>query len=128
MNALKYLNSRLGKTIEQIRGLVAESGQGKTAVIKAGCTINISDFIYAVEQAINSASDSEATTESSLSLKISTVQNGKDATETEDGYNELTAKITANALDKDGKNIASKSAEAEVKYTFNNKGKVNTSN
>lgn len=116
-----------GKNIEQIRKLVADGGQGTRDVIKAGCTINISDFVYAIEEAIKSASDSDATGSSSLSVKISTAQSGKDATADKEGFNELKATITVNAIDKDGKTVATRSGTSEAKYIFNNKGEVKTS-
>ncbi len=113
-----------GKTLDEIRTLVADSGKGNSDVINAGCTIVVSDFIYALEEAIKSASAADATADSAISLKISTVQSGKDAASGSEGYNELKATITANALDKDGKTVATRSATAEAKYTFNDKGEV----
>ena len=114
----------VGKTIEDIHALIADSGKGNADVIKAGCTIEISDFVYALEEAIKSASASDATADSSLQLKISTAQSGKDATDSAEGFNELKASVTANALDKDGKTLATRSGSAEAKYTFSNKGEV----
>ena len=117
----------VGKTAEDIRTLITDSGKGSSDVIKAGCTIEISDFVYALEEAIKSASNSDATKDSSLQIKISTAQSGKDATSDADGYNELKATITVNALDKDGKAVVTREGSADAKYTFNNKGEVNTS-
>ena len=113
-----------GKNIEELRSLPSDSGKGSRDVIKAGCTIVISDFVYALEEAMKAASASDAVSDSSIQLKISTAQSGKDASSDAEGFNELKATITANALDKDGKTVATRSASAEAKYVFNNKGEV----
>lgn len=117
----------VGKGIEEVRALVADGGKGSSDVIKAGCTIEVSDFVYALEEAIKNANTSDATKDSSLQIKISTAQSGKDATADTDGYNELKTTITVNALDKDSKTVATRSGSSEAKYTFNNKGEVKTS-
>lgn len=117
----------VGRSIDEVRALVTDGGKGNSDVIKAGCTIEISDFVYALEEAIKNASASDATANSSLQIKISTAQSGKDATADTNGYNELKASITVNALDKEGKTVATRSGSSEAKYTFNKKGEVNTS-
>ncbi len=116
-----------GKNIEEVRALVTDGGNGTRDVTKVGCTIVISDFVYALEEAMKAASDSDATSASSLSLKISIAQSGKDSSSGADGYNELKASISATASDKDGKSLATRNGTAEAKYIFNEKGEVKTS-
>ena len=113
-----------GKTLTEIGALVTESGKGNDDVISAGCTINVSDFILALEKAVKSASNSDANASSSLQLKISTSQSGKDAATNANGYNELKSNITVTALDKDGRSIASRDNTAEATYYFNSNGEV----
>ena len=50
----------VGKTIEEVKAMVAENGKGNEEVIRAGCTISVSDFVKAIEKAVQSASDTNA--------------------------------------------------------------------
>lgn len=50
----------VGKTIEEVKAMVAENGKGNEEVIRAGCTISVSDFVKAIEKAVQSASDANA--------------------------------------------------------------------
>ena len=40
-----------GKTVDEIKKLVAEGGRGVDEVITAGCTISVEDFVKAIEKA-----------------------------------------------------------------------------
>jgi len=40
-----------GKTVDEIKRLVAEGGRGVDEVITAGCTISVEDFVKAIEKA-----------------------------------------------------------------------------
>ncbi len=50
----------VGKTIEEVKAMVAENGKGNDEVIRAGCTISVSDFVKAIEKAVQNASSAEA--------------------------------------------------------------------
>lgn len=61
----------VGKNIDGIRSMVAEGGGGNGRVVNAGCTITVSDFALAVEDAIKNATTPVAY-DSGLGLAIST--------------------------------------------------------
>ena len=111
-----------GKTLDEVKQLVTDKGYGNDDVVNAGCTITVSDFIYALEAAVKAATDSDATADSSLKLKITTSQSGKDATADAKGYNQLTANITVEALDADSKAVASRNDTADAKFSFDAAG------
>ncbi len=45
----------IGKTLNEVKSLVSEDGKGTDAVIQAGCTISVSEFVRAIEKAVNNA-------------------------------------------------------------------------
>lgn len=45
-----------GKTVSEVKSLLASGGKGNSEVISAGCTISIEDFIFAIEKAAANAS------------------------------------------------------------------------
>ena len=113
-----------GKTMEEISSLVADGGKGNSDVISAGCTIQVSEFIYALENAIKSAKDSTASEQDDISIAVSTKLVGKDASADADGYTRLDMAIRAIALSpKDKKETALRESEESVNFTFDTKGK-----
>jgi len=116
-----------GKTLQDVKALVSTNGKGNDEVVTAGCTIIISDFITALEKAVNNAADSSATADSTLKIGVISTQTGsKNATAEADGVNEVDVTVTATALDKDGKIAAAKTDAIQVIANFNNKGVAST--
>ena len=115
-----------GKTIDEVKALVAEDGKGTEEVANAGCTIYVSGFVKAIELAVANAADSAATAESTLKLGVVTSQSGKDATEEANGEAELATTVVASALDAEKKVVAASTDVASVKFTFDLKGKSTT--
>lgn len=114
-----------GKTIDEVKALVATEGKGNNEVINAGCTIAISDFVKAVEKAVKNAADSNVTKNDKLNVSIIAVQGeNRKATEEADGVNEVEAAFSAAALDKDGKVVAMVSDALTASATFTTKGEV----
>lgn len=111
-----------GKTLEEVKALVAGEGKGTDEVIKAGCTITITEFVKAVEKAYNNAVASDVTAKHTLKLGVSTAQSCKDATEDKDGQNQLETTFLAAAVDGDGKVVAATSDCVQVKFTFDATG------
>lgn len=111
-----------GKTIDEVKALVAEGDKGTDEVINAGCTIMIADFVNAIEAAVKNAADSQATADSTLKLGVVTSQSNKDASEEADGEIELATTAVATALDAEGKVIVASTDTAAVKFTFDTKG------
>ena len=52
-----------GKTLDQVKALVAEGNKGTDEVTNAGCTMKINEFVLAIEKAYNNAAASDATAE-----------------------------------------------------------------
>lgn len=113
-----------GKTIEEVKALVAEGNKGTDEVITAGCTIIIDGFVKAVENAVANAVESEATKDSALKLGVVTSAKTTDATEEKEGEVELDTTIVATALDAEGKIIAAATDVAAAKVKFDAKGKA----
>ena len=112
----------VGKTLDEIKAMVADGGKGTDEVINAGCTIAIGDFVSAIERAFEGLSESDATSEDTLELGINTEQTVTDATADKDGSNEVATTIFAAAVDADGKVIVAESDCVQVAFTFDSKG------
>ncbi len=111
-----------GKTLDEVKALVAEGDKGTEEVINAGCTIMISEFVGAIEKAYNTATDSVVTTDAILKVTVATEQTCTDATEDKDGSNKVATTVFAAAVDADGKVIAAASDCVEVSFTFTTQG------
>ncbi len=112
----------VGKTLDEIKALVAEGNKGTADVVAAGCTIMINEFVGAIEKAFANLADSTATASSSLKLGIHTEQSIKDATEEKDGQNQVETTAFAAAVDADGKVLIAASDCVQVKFTFDANG------
>ena len=111
-----------GKTLDEVKALVAGEDKGTEEVINAGCTITIVEFVQAIEKAYNNAVASDVTAEHTLKLGVSTAQSCKDATEDATGQNQLETTFLAVALDAEGKVVAATSDCVQVKFTFDATG------
>lgn len=112
----------IGKTLDEIKALVAAGDKGTDEVISAGCTIMVSEFVKAIEKAFANLTDSKATASSALKLGIHTEQSTKDATEDAEGYNQLETTIFAAAVDAEGKVLSAASDCVQIKFTFDSMG------
>ena len=110
-----------GKTAQDVKALVATDGKGNTDVVNAGCTIYVTDFVKAVEEAINNAKESSAKEGDVLKLGIISTQSGKDATEEAEGSNTVDVTVSAVAI-KDGKVTAIVTDAISESITFDTKG------
>jgi hypothetical protein len=111
----------VGKTLDEVKALVAEGGYGTDDVVAADCTMNIDAFVKAIEKACANATASEATASSTLYVASSTEQSLTDATEEKAGTNQLSITIVATAI-ADGKIVAASSDCVQVKFGFDTKG------
>lgn len=111
-----------GKTLAEVKALVAEANKGTDEVVNAGCTIMIHEFVGAIEKAYNAAAASNATAETTLKVTAATEQTCTDATEEKDGSNKVSTTVFAAALDKDGKVVAAGSDCVELSFTFDMAG------
>lgn len=111
-----------GKTVDQVKALVAEGNKGNDEVINAGCTIMINEFVLAIEKACANAADSAATSAHTLKLGIYTEQTCSDATEEKNGQNKVETTMFAAAVDADGKVVVASSDVAQIAFTFDAAG------
>ncbi len=111
-----------GKTLDEVKALVAEGNKGTDEVINAGCTIMIHEFVYAIEKACNNAFDSDATANETLKLGVFTEQTTSDATEEKNGQNKIETTVFAAAVDADAKVVAATSDCVQIAFTFDETG------
>lgn len=112
-----------GKSLREIKALVADGGKGTSSVISAGCTIVISDFVKAIERAFDNAEAIEVPDSSELDLKISTTAEGSDAGGGKNGRIDVKTSIKATA--KNGETeLAARDASASYTVEFDTAGKV----
>ena len=112
-----------GKTLDEVKALVAEGNKGNDEVVNAGCTIMIHEFVGAIEKAYKTAADSAVTAENTLKVTAYTEQDIADATADKDGYNEVSTTVFAAAVDAEGKVVAAYSDCVEVSFSFDTAGK-----
>lgn len=116
-----------GKTLDDVKALAATDGAAGDELVKAGCTINVADFVKAVEKAVNGAKDTEATTNSELSVGVVAKQSSrKDASDEGLGVAEVTTNVAAVA--KNGEKVAAALMEcAVINNSINEDGTVSGS-
>ncbi len=111
-----------GKTIEEVKALVSSDGKGTDEVIRAGCTISVSDFVKAIEKAAANAAPTEAAAKDTLRLGAATIQKMGDATASTNGTNQLETTFFAATTDKNGKITSACSDCAEIEFAFDING------
>ncbi len=111
-----------GKTIDEVKALMAADYKGTDEVVNAGCTIYVSDFVKSIEAAVKNAADSKATADSTLKLGVVTSQSNKDASDEANGEISLDTTVVATALDAEGKVVVAATDVASAKLTFDAKG------
>lgn len=113
----------IGKTADEVKALVAKDSRGTADVIRAGCTVAISDFAIAVEKAVANAAVSDAAADDSVRLGIFTSQTVSDAREDKPGYSKLEITVFAASLRPDGRICAAVSDCAEISFGFDMTGR-----
>ena len=111
-----------GKTLDEVKALVASEGKGTDEVINAGCTIAITEFVGAIEKAYNAAAESNATAANTLKVAAVTDVTSADATADKDGSQKVSTTVCAAAVDANGKVVVASSDCVEVTFTFDTKG------
>lgn len=111
----------VGKTLDEIKALVADANKGTEEVMNAGCTIMIHEFVGAIEKAYNAA-NVEVNADAALKVSIATEQTCTDADEEKDGSNKIAVYVFAAANDADGKVVAASSDCVELSFTFDATG------
>lgn len=111
----------VGKTLAEVKALVAEKNKGNEEVVNAGCTVMINEFVGAIEKAF-AAATVEIAADAALKLNVATEQSCTDATEEKAGSNKVASYVFAAATDKDGRVVAASSDCVEVEFTFDASG------
>lgn len=114
----------VGKTVQEVKALVAEGNKGVDEVVNAGCTIMINEFVGAIEKACAAAADSNVTAKDTLKVTAATEQTCADATADKDGSNKVATTVFAAAVNAEGKVVAASSDCVEVSFTFDTAGKA----
>lgn len=119
-----FCSLAIGKTLDEVKALEASGGKGNDDVISAGCTITVSDFVKAIEKAVNTATACNAGKKDTVKIGIvaaQTVSDCKDATADADGVCVVDSAFSAVAL-KGDKVTAMLSDALTAKFTFDVKG------
>jgi len=111
-----------GKTLAEVMALVASDRKGTDEVIRAGCTVTVSEFVKAIEKAFANAKETDAAASDTLRLGISTAQTVRDATADAAGQNQLETTFFAAAIGADGRITAAYSDCAEINFKFDESG------
>ena len=118
-----FMNTAKGKTVAEVKAFVAEDGYTTGDLATAGCTINVADFVAALDKAVANAADSAATAENNLKLVLLASDHGsKDATEEADGAQAYDVTISAVVTDAEGKVVVAKTDCVQSNITFDAKG------
>lgn len=112
-----------GKTIDEVKALVAEGNKGNDEVIAAGCTIMIHEFVGAIEKACKMAGESNVTADDTVKVTAYTEQTCTDATADKEGSNEVAVTVFAAAVNAEGKIVAASSDCVQVTFGFDTAGK-----
>lgn len=112
----------VGKTLDEVKAMVVSDDEGNNGVISAGCTIDVDEFVKAIEKAVENAAPSAATAKDTLKLGMSTSQTLSDATEDKPGKNQVETTCVAVATDAEGKITAAMSDCVQVAFTFTANG------
>lgn len=120
-----FCSKIVGKTVTEVKALVAEEGRGNADLQTAGCTIAITGFVSAVEAAVANAK-TDVSKDASLSIGVVASAEGADATATTEGSQTLTMDIVGMALT-EGKVAASYTTSLEAVFKFTAAGAITTS-
>lgn len=115
-----------GKTVDEVKALVASDGKGNGNVIRAGCTISVSDFVKSIEKASDQAVASSATAKDTLKLGCATIQTTEDASADSLGKNLIETTFFAATADTNGIITDAHSDCAEIELTFDSAGASQT--
>ena len=121
-----FMATAIGKTLDEIKAFAGEDMYAIGDLATAGCTINVAEFIGALEKAINNAEETTATADDTIKVALVTSQyyESKDATEEAEGLNQYDTTVVAAVTDAEGKVIIAKTDAAQAKFGFDAKGVV----
>ncbi|MBE6751905.1 MAG: hypothetical protein E7556_05190 [Ruminococcaceae bacterium] len=120
-----FIATAKGKTLAEVKAFMTEDGYTQGDLATAGCTIHVTDFVAALEKAVNSAVDSKATVENKLSVALvsDNEHSSKDATAEAAGLSQVDTTIAAVVTDAEGKVVVAKTDCVQGKMPFDVAGK-----
>ncbi len=121
-----FMENAIGKTLDEVKAFAGADMYAIGDLAVAGCTMNIADFLAALEKAVANAADSAATANDKLNLAIvsSPSYSNKDASEDGDGLDQIDSTVVATVIDAEGKVVVAKTDCTQGKMSFDAKGVV----
>lgn len=122
----KFMELAVGKTLAEVKAYMGEDAYAIGDLAAAGCTINVAEFVTALEKAVANAVESAATAENVLKVALvtSASYSNKDADAENDGLNQVDTTVVAAVTDAEGKVVVAKTDCTQGKITFNAKGEA----
>lgn len=122
----KFMELAVGKTLDEVKAYMGEDKYAIGDLAAAGCTINVAEFVTALEKAVANAVESAATAENVLKVALvtSASYSNKDADAENDGLNQVDTTVVAAVTDAEGKVVVAKTDCTQGKITFNAKGEA----
>jgi hypothetical protein len=115
----------VGKTLDEVKGISLEAGAPTDEDLKSSVTMNIEDFIIAIEKAVNNAKDLGASKDDKLGLGlISGLGHSSANAGDEDGTAQAYSHYGAITVDKGGKITSSIIDASQSDVKFSNEGKL----
>jgi len=112
----------IGKSAQEIAALVTDSGKGTDEIIEAGCTITVTDFVKAINEAFSNLKASDADGEDEVRLGIVAAQSAGDSKDASaEGDGNVQVALTATAATVSGDKITAAMLDAintDVKFTL----------
>lgn len=110
----------VGKTIDEVKAMIAEEGRGNADLQTAGCTIAVAGYVTAIEEAVKNAK-TEVAANATLSIGVVSEAEGTNATAEKNGKFEITSDVVGMAK-VDGKVAASYTTSVVATAEFTNAG------
>lgn len=114
-----------GKTIDEVKAMVVDGYYGNDEIANAGCTIGVSDFVLALEAAVNNITAAVAAESVDLGLGVVASAEGTDATADAEGSAEVDITFVATAMS-DDMVMAIATDVLQVEFTFDAAGVATT--
>lgn len=120
----EFMKAATGKTLAEVKALMADDGYAQGDLAAAGCTIHVTDFVAALEKAVANAVDSTATADCKLNVALvaANSHSSKDATADADGVAQIDTTVVAAVVDAAGKVVVAKTDCTQGKVSFDAKG------
>ncbi|MDD4493543.1 MAG: hypothetical protein PHV32_04225 [Eubacteriales bacterium] len=115
----------VGKTLADVKGIALTDGYPSDAELTASVTVHVTDWITAIEKAMNNAKDLGAKASDKLGLAVVTnIKDSKDATAEAAGLARAYSHYSATTLDKNGKITSSIIDASQGNVNFDAAGKI----